>query len=104
MVGALLKVFASLSGDCALTHTCLFLRFVLIFKISFLENVNVFNFKKRAYFGFVCLVCLKADAHMVICGAAALGYLLRQGLLAARVLNAHMLRVPRVAQLRADRG
>ena len=78
------KVFASLSGDCVLTHTYLFLRFVLIFKISVLENMNVFNFKKRAYFGFVCLDCLKADAHMVICGAAAVGYLPARGSLQLR--------------------
>ena len=32
------------------TISCLFLRFMLIFKGNVLENVNVLIFKKRAYF------------------------------------------------------
>jgi len=48
------------------TISCLFLRFVLIFEISVLENMNVLNFKKRAYFGLVCLVCLSYECILSI--------------------------------------
>ena len=40
--------------------------FVLIFKISVLENIIVLNFKKRAYFGLVCVVCLSYECILSI--------------------------------------
>jgi len=37
-----------------------------MFNISVLENINVLNYKKRAYFGLVCLVCLSYECILSI--------------------------------------